>query len=185
MRAEISRVDERGGFMGGGFGPLASSSGTETAQGRFVLGGKIAKDWEGFAEYEQARLSARTGGGGYLQGMDGARADGWAAGLQRRNVFLGGDRLRYSVRQKTGLSGGVARFSAPVAEGDARAAFMTGSGQTLVVNESGVDLGASPQIVHGLGYAFYPWNGAEMSFGGEYESKTKTGALSAALRIDF
>ena len=184
FRAEVSRIDERGGFMGGEYGPLGASSGTETAQGRIFFGGKLSEAWEGFAEYEHARMESGAESGGYLQNIDGA-ADGWSAGLQRRDIFAGGDKLRFSVRQETGLTGGTAHFRYPQAEGDSHAAFMGDSSQSLLVGESSVGLGGVPQVIYGIGYAFRPWAHAEISFGGEYEKTTGSGAVSAALRWNF
>ena len=186
VRAEVSRIEEKGGFMGTDFGMLGSPSGSESAQGRIMLNGKIAQDWEGFAEYERARINGKgVESGGFLQGVSGGDADGWSAGLQRRNILQGGDRLRFSVRQETVLRGGNLLISSPFATGDSSDAFLDKSVQTLSVEDTAVGLSRKPETIFGIGYAFRPWERAELSFGGEYEEKSGAGAISAAFRIGF
>ena len=166
--AEVSQINESETFAGANFGALGQTE-TRTHQGRFVVGGAFSDDWHGYASMEYAHMNADVSGDGFLGAIDGAHATGWAAGIERRNLFTGGDRIRFSARHDGALAGGTARFS-----------YLDPNGDTQQI---GARLRDDSATVLGLGYAFSPVQDTLLSFG--VESESSRGALSAQLQTTF
>jgi hypothetical protein len=166
--AEVSQINESETFAGANFGALGQTE-TRTHQGRFVVGGALSDDWHGYASMEYAHMNADVSGDGFLGAIDGAHATGWSAGIEHRNLFTGGDRMRLSARHDGALVGGTARFS-----------YLDPNGDTQQI---GARLRDDSATVLGLGYAFSPVENTWLSFGVERESSR--GALSAQLQTTF
>ena len=166
--AEVSQIDESETFAGANFGELGQTE-TRTHQGRFAIGGSLSDDWHGYASMEYARMNTEVSGGSLLGAIDGAHAKGWTAGIEHRNLFTGGDRIRFSARHDGAVVGGTARFS-----------YFDENGDT---QQLGARLQDNSATVLALGYAFSPVHNTWLSFGVERESSR--GALSAQLQTAF
>ena len=155
-----------------------------TMQGKIALGGEMGGGWRGLASYQIARGRADIASGGLLNRMSGLRAEGWSAGLERRNIF-GGGRLRMMLQQKTAIRRGRAVFGGAVAEGDFGRAFYGGKKQTLRRQSASVDLSAPSRPSLLVGYATSPQENFRWSLAAEHAPAADKTALSARMEMDF
>ena len=183
VAAEGSRIDENKTFWGANFGALGAGR-ARTMQGKIALGGEMGGGWRGLASYQIARGRADIASGGLLNRMSGLRAEGWSAGLERRNIF-GGGRLRMMLQQKTAIRRGRAVFGGAVAEGDFGRAFYGGKKQTLRRQSASVDLSAPSRPSLLVGYATSPQDNFRWSLAAEHAPAADKTALSARMEMDF
>ena len=183
VAAEGSRIDESKTFWGANFGALGAGR-ARTMQGKIALGGEMGGGWRGLASYQIARGRADIASGGLLNRMSGLRAEGWSAGLERRNIF-GGGRLRMMLQQKTAIRRGRAVFGGVVAEGDFGRAFYGGKKQTLRRQSASVDLSAPSRPSLLVGYATSPQENFRWSLAAEHAPAVDKTALSARMEMDF
>ena len=183
VAAEGSRIDESKTFWGANFGALGAGR-ARTMQGKIALGGEMGGGWRGLASYQIARGRADIASGGLLNRMSGLRAEGWSAGLERRNIF-GGGRLRMMLQQKTTIRRGRAVFGGAVAEGDFGRAFYGGKKQTLRRQSASVDLSAPSRPSLLVGYATSPQENFRWSLAAEHSPAVDKTALSARMEMDF
>ena len=183
VTAEGSRIDENKTFWGANFGALGAGR-ARTMQGKIALGGEMGGGWRGLASYQIAHGRADIASGGLLNRVSGLRAEGWSAGLERRNIF-GGGRLRMMLQQKTAIRRGRAVFGGAVAEGDFGRAFYGGKKQTLRRQSASVDLSAPSRPSLLVGYATSPQENFRWSLAAEHASAADKTALSARMEMDF
>ena len=183
VAAEGSRIDESKTFWGANFGALGAGR-ARTMQGKIALGGEMGGGWRGLASYQIARGRADIASGGLLNRMSGLRAEGWSAGLERRNIF-GGGRLRMMLQQKTAIRRGRAVFGGAVAEGDFGRAFYGGKKQTLRRQSASVDLSAPSRPSLLVGYATSPQDNFRWSLAAEHSPAVDKTALSTRMEMDF
>ncbi|MGI9305716.1 MAG: S8 family peptidase, partial [Gammaproteobacteria bacterium] len=186
--AETSQTNESESFLGANFGAFGKTS-SKTTEGKIALHGDLAKNWRGFAEYSRAKSKVQTAG--ILSAVDGLQAQGWSAGMEWQNIFSGGDRIRFTARQKMSINGGRAILRYSEAEGDFTRAFYGNlpgaesqdAEQELKERTLQLDLSekANPSIA--IGYAA-EMQGAEFAIGAEYGNNGKK-AISAQFRIDW
>ncbi len=187
-QAEASQTNEAESFLGANFGAFGKTS-SKTTEGKIALHGDIAKNWRGFAGYSRAKSKVQTAG--VLSAVDGIKAQGWSAGMEWQNIFSGGDRIRFTARQKMSINGGRAILRYSEAEGDFTQAFYGNlpgaesqdAAQELKERTLQLDLSekANPSIA--IGYAA-ELKGAELAIGAEYGNNGKK-AISAQFRIDW
>ncbi|MBE8159169.1 MAG: hypothetical protein HAW59_07310 [Betaproteobacteria bacterium] len=139
-----------------------------------------------------ARGNADIAEGGFLSDATGLRAESWAAGLERDNIF--GGKIRLTARRAAAFTGGRAKLHYTEADGDFTRAFYAGvsgseeykrkAAQTLHRRELELNLaGGKPPLAVAVGYARQLQNGGEFALGAEHaENKT---ALSAQFRLEF
>lgn len=182
--AEVSHIDESRSFWGTLPGPLGKTR-TETRQGRLLLSRALDANWRAFLAYEGAAGKVFTSGG-MLSGVSGLRAAGWSGGTEGRGVFVSGDSLRFSARQKTGVRSGSARISHVVATGAGFAqAFYQGASQSLEQREVELGLRARRAAAWALGYSLPHGEMARFAVGLEYESETRTTGFSLGWQRKF
>ena len=125
---------------------------------------------------------------------------GWTTGLEIRDIFLGSDKLRVSFRKLPSVSNGRAEFNTirAVCDDGSRGDCFTESfysdvpgapsrsrRQVLISETQSVDLSSRGESLISLGYAFSPWEGAQMAFGGAKEIERKRVGLSAFLEVNL
>ena len=119
-RAELSRVDESKSFWGANFGALGRAK-TKTRLGVFSVGGDIAKRWRMRASYRRAE-GGTTSAEGLLSQVSELRAETWSAALERRDIFRGGDSMRFLALRRSSTRGR-AELNVVRAEGDFTCGF--------------------------------------------------------------
>ncbi len=171
---------------GGGFnfGALGTAK-TESAGGNIAVYRKIGGGMAAFGEYDYRDIKAETDGGGYLRGIQNAKADGGTAGLEFSGIFAPGDTVRVSAKQEAQISGGEMLVRYPQALGDITKA-LHGEAQRVEAKELRIPLAKKRATVWTLGYLREFDDGAKQwSAAAEYDAKNKRGALSAYLRVQF
>lgn len=182
--AELSRIDERNSVWGATFGSLGSIR-TKTLRKQIFLSAPIGGKWSGFAGYEH-NTGEVPAAGGMVAGVSDLRAEGWSVGTRGRDIFQGGDALRFSVRQNTGVRSGKARISRLVATGSSFVdAFYFGGSQSLQRQETTIDLRVRPTTRYSLGYALPVQKRTQLAFGLQYEGESRNSGVSVQLRTDF
>lgn len=180
--AEVSRYAEEGSVMGASFGSLGSAS-SEVYGGRLRFNRPLSEDLRMFGEYDYRAIEAETGG--FIAGIEGARAEGGELGVSWRGVLRSGDKLLASARREPSLSGGRMVVSYPHAVGSLTRA-LHGEVQELEARRRELPLRRRTPTVWTLGYA-RPWGSrkSEWSMAAEYEDVSGQGALSAEWRVKF
>ena len=193
--AELSQIEEEDSFMGAHFGQLGDVS-AKTQKARLMLHADIMSDMRLFAVYEMGRSDVSVKNGGFLQGFEGARAEGWSWGISRAGILSGVDELRWTMRREVGLSGGRALFRHVVAgcdDGSGGDCFYDafygsaqgeGARQTLSERQTFIDIAADRGMIFALGYKTKPSYNSELSIGAEYSASEST-ALSLQWRVNF
>jgi len=185
--AEISHIAESDTFWGLNFGAVGDLS-TQTEQAKLILSGDLAKHWSGFAGYEmvRARTETKTANdtGNFIAGIEGARAAGWTAGLERRDVWEPGDRLRFLARQKPRINSGALILEAPHASGGFTEAFYDEIEQELTLRRTAIPIEEPPSVIWGVGYAVDAGQ-SEWSAAVEHDGGRKDTTLSAAWKYTF
>ena len=184
LAAEFSRIDEKSSVWGATFGTLGNVR-TKTLRKQLLFSGPMGGKWRGFASYEHNSGEVPVAGG-MVAGISALRAEGWSVGTRGRDVFRGGDALRFSVRQNTGVRNGKARISRLVATGSSFVdAFYSGGSQSLQRQEATIDLRVRPTTRYSLGYALPVQKSTQLAFGLEYEGESRNSGVSVQLRTDF
>ena len=196
-RAELSRVDESKSFWGANFGALGRAK-TKTRLGVFSVGGDIAKRWRMRASYRRAE-GGTTSAEGLLSQVSELRAETWSAALERRDIFRGGDSMRFLARRRSSTRGR-AELNVVRAEGDFTCGFykramsakehakLCGAAAPNVLSSRRVlDVGGGGGHTFAAAYAA-PLNTSgktRFALGAEYQSAPNTAAFSAELRVNF
>ena len=196
-RAELSRVDESKSFWGANFGALGRAK-TKTRLGVFSVGGDIAKRWRMRASYRRAE-GGTTSAEGLLSQVSELRAETWSAALERRDIFRGGDSMRFLALRRSATRGR-AELNVVRAEGDFTCGFykramsakehakLCGAASPNVLSSRRVlDVGGGGGHTFAAAYAA-PLNTSgktRFALGAEYQSAPNTAAFSAELRVNF
>ena len=196
-RAELSRVDESKSFWGANFGALGRAK-TKTRLGVFSVGGDIAKRWRMRASYRRAE-GGTTSAEGLLSQVSELRAETWSAALERRDIFRGGDSMRFLARRRSSTRGR-AELNVVRAEGDFTCGFykraMSAKEHAKLCGAAAPNLLSSRRVLDvggGGGHTFAaayaaPLNASKktrFALGAEYQSAPNTAAFSAELRVNF
>ena len=196
-RAELSRVDESKSFWGANFGALGRAK-TKTRLGVFSVGGDIAKRWRMRASYRRAE-GETTSAEGLLSQVSELRAETWSAALERRDIFRGGDSMRFLARRRSSTRGR-AELNVVRAEGDFTCGFykraMSAKEHAKLCGAAAPNLLSSRRVLDvggGGGHTFAaayaaPLNASgktRFALGAEYQSAPNTAAFSAELRVNF
>ncbi len=182
--AELSRIDEKSSVWGATFGSLGNIR-TKTLRKQLLFSTQLGGKWRGFASYEHSTGEVPAAGG-MVAGISALRAEGWSVGTRGRDIFRGGDALRFSVRQNMGVRSGKARISRLVATGSSFVdAFYFGESQSLQRQETTIDLRVWPMTHYSLGYALPIRKSTQLAFGLEYEGESRNSGVSFQLRADF
>ena len=196
-RAELSRVDESKSFWGANFGALGRAK-TKTRLGVFSVGGDIAKRWRMRASYRRAE-GGTTSAEGLLSQVSELRAETWSAALERRDIFRGGDSMRFLARRRSSTRGR-AELNVVRAEGDFTCGFykraMSAKEHAKLCGAAAPNLLSSRRVLDvggGGGHTFAaayaaPLNASgktRFALGAEYQSAPNTAAFSAELRVNF
>ena len=181
IAAEMSHIEEPESFTGASFGAAGPVSG-RTNFAELFLRGELSSDARGFLGFHVSETKAR--GGGVVREVRGLRSGGWSAGGEIKNMFSGGDMLRFGARQKTKVKGG-AVLRLPEARGSFAEAFYNGAAQEISARDVVLDLSGGGGAVFALGYGARLPGGIRWSAAAEYDSALSESALSAGLRVDF
>ena len=196
-RAELSRVDESKSFWGANFGALGRAK-TKTRLGVFSVGGDIAKRWRMRASYRRAE-GGTTSAEGLLSQVSELRAETWSAALERRDIFRGGDSMRFLARRRSSTHGR-AELNVVRAEGDFTCGFykraMSAKEHAKLCGAAAPNLLSSRRVLDvggGGGHTFAAAYAAPLNtsgktrfaLGAEYQSASNTAAFSAELRVNF
>ena len=196
-RAELSQVDESKSFWGANFGALGRAK-TKTRLGVFSVGGDIAKRWRMRASYRRAE-GGTTSAEGLLSQVSELRAETWSAALERRDIFRGGDSMRFLARRRSSTRGR-AELNVVRAEGDFTCGFykraMSAKEHAKLCGAAAPNLLSSRRVLDvggGGGHTFAaayaaPLNASKktrFALGAEYQSAPNTAAFSAELRVNF
>jgi len=161
---------------------------TQTEQAKLILSGDVAEHWSGFAGYEVVRAQAKgiasNDNGNFVAGVEDARATGWTAGLERREVFQGNDRLRFLARQKPRINRGSLILEAPHASGGFTEAFYGEIEQEITLRRTAVPIEEPASIVWGIGYAREKGN-AEWSAAVEHDGGRGESTFSTQWQYEF
>ena len=195
--AEFSQINENNSFWGANFGSLSHTK-TKTHQGKFALSGNITRDWKAHASYEQSFANVDVEDGGILSGISNLRSRGWGFGVEGKNIFQGGDKLRLSAKHNAGVQGGNARFGYVRAEGDFTCAFYKNAlgaeyndycgganAQQTVYTQSNINLAGIKEQIYAVGYSMQLSDKTQWALGAEYESNRDIAAFSTQLKIVF
>ena len=196
-RAELSQVDESKSFWGANFGALGRAK-TKTRLGVFSVGGDIAKRWRMRTSYRRAE-GGTTSAEGLLSQVSELRAETWSAALERRDIFRGGDSMRFLALRRSSTRGR-AELNVVRAEGDFTCGFykraMSAKEHAKLCGAAAPNLLSSRRVLDvggGGGHTFAaayatPLNASgktRFALGAEYQSAPNTAAFSAELRVNF
>ena len=196
-RAELSQVNENKSFWGANFGALGQAK-TKTRLGVFSVGGDIAKRWRMRASYRRAE-GGTTSAEGLLSQVSELRAETWSAALERRDIFRGGDSMRFLASRRSATRGR-AELNVVRAEGDFTCGFykraMSAKEHVKLCGAAAPNLLSSRRVLDvggGGGHTFAAAYAAPLNtsgktrfaLGAEYQSAPNTAAFSAELRVNL
>lgn len=179
---EISEIYEKNSFLGANLGSLGQAR-TTTRLVSFGLHHTYG-DWKGFVRYEHAYSETDVAKGGLLNAVSDLLSEGWAAGIEHKNLLTRGDQLRF-ITSRNGVIEGQAHFQINTVEGSFINAFYNGKIQTIGVNTTTVDIAGGGKTHLALGYMIPFAINTRLALGIEHNIEDHVSVFSARFNIDL